>query len=96
MTTEYDTQESCELMIQEAGFAIDDGLYEAVAEVLGTLESERRVAAQMRIALRLCVECLPCLEVRNWPPGWRLKPAAIAAAKAALAVADAALTKAGK
>jgi hypothetical protein len=45
-------------------------------------------APEMKEACELALKALPCLKVENWPPGWDLKPQAIAKLKAALAKAE--------
>ncbi len=44
--------------------------------------------AELVGALKKCVDVLPGLEVRSWPPGFRMKREAVLAARAALANAE--------
>jgi hypothetical protein len=62
--------------------------FEAYAITVKSALDDRADRDALRTALVLCVDVLPGLEVRNWPPGFAMKKAALDAARAALAASE--------
>ncbi len=64
-------------------FDVDGDMDNEICEKIARLFWERHVRP-MAEALQACMAYMPCSEVHNWPPGWKLKDEAIKKAKAAL------------